>query len=48
MFFLGETVVYNKSFQTLEKDLSEYKAFKHLRLVRSTKIQIFELELQLL
>ena len=40
----GETVVYNKLRQTLEKGLSEYKAFKHLRLVRSTKIQIFELE----
>lgn len=25
----GETVVYNKSHQTLGKDLSEYKAFKH-------------------
>ena len=26
----GEAVVYNKSHQTLGKDLSEYKAFKHL------------------
>ena len=26
----GETVVYNKSYRTLGKDLSEYKAFKCL------------------
>ena len=26
----GETVVYNKSYQTLGKELSEYKAFKCL------------------
>ena len=26
----GETIVYNKSYQTLGKELSEYKAFKCL------------------
>ena len=31
----GETVVYNKSYQTLGKGLSEYKAFKCLDFSRS-------------
>lgn len=43
----GETVVYNKLHQTLEKDLSEYKAFKHLDFCATRKSQMFELELQL-
>ena len=40
----GETVVYNKSHQTLGKDLSEYKAFKHQDFCATHKSQIFELE----
>ena len=43
----GETVVYNKSHQTLGKDLSEYKAFKHQDFCATHKSQMFELELQL-
>ena len=43
----GETVVYNKSYQTLEKDLSEYKAFKHQDFCATHKSQMSELELQL-
>ena len=44
----GESVVYNKSHQTLGKDLSEYKAFKHQDFCASHKSQMSELELQLL
>ena len=44
----GEFVVYNKSYQTLGKDLSEYKTFKHLDFCATHKSQMFELELQLL
>ena len=43
----GETVVYNKSHQTLGKDLSEYKAFKHQDFCATHKSQMSELELQL-
>lgn len=44
----GEVVVYNKSYQTLGKDLSEYKTFKHLDFCATHKSQMPELELQLL
>ena len=44
----GEVVVYNKSYQTLGKDLSEYKTFKHLDFCATHKSQMSELELQLL
>ena len=44
----GEVVVYNKSYQTLGKDLSEYKTFKHLNFCATHKSQMSELELQLL
>lgn len=44
----GEVVVYNKSHQTLGKDLSEYKTFRHLDFCASRKSQMSELELQLL
>lgn len=44
----GKTVVFNKSYQTLGKDLSEYKAFKCLDFRTSRGSQMFELELQLL
>ena len=44
----GETVVYNKSHQTLGKELSEYKTFKHLNFCATHKSQMSELELQLL
>ena len=44
----GETVVYNKSYQTLGKGLSEYKTFKHLDFCATHKPQMSELELQLL
>ena len=44
----GEFVVYNKSYQTLGKDLSEYKAFKHLNFCATHKSQMSELELQLM
>lgn len=40
----GEVVVYNKSHQTLGKDLSEYKAFKHLDFCASHKSQMSELQ----
>ena len=40
----GETVVYNKSYQTLGKELSEYKAFKCLDFSRS---KTFKLELSI-
>lgn len=43
----GETVVYNKSHQTLGKDLSEYKTFKHQDFCATHKSQMSELELQL-
>ena len=42
----GETVVYNKSHQTLGKGLSEYKTFKHLDFCATHKSQMSELELQ--
>ena len=42
----GETVVYNKSYQTLGKELSEYKTFKHLDFCATHKSQMSELELQ--
>ena len=44
----SETVVNNKSYQTLGKDLSEYKTFKHLDFCATPKSQMSELELQLL
>ena len=44
----GETVVYNKSYQTLGKDLSEYKAFRCLDFRVTRDPQMSELELQLL
>ena len=44
----GETVVYNKSHQTLGKGLSEYKTFKHLDFCATHKSRMSELELQLL
>ena len=44
----GETVVCNKSYQTLGKGLSEYKTFKHLDFCATHKSQMSELELQLL
>lgn len=40
----GEVVVYNKSYQTLGKDLSEYKTFKHLNFCATHKSQMSELE----
>jgi len=40
----GETVVYNKSHQTLGKDLSEYKTFKHLDFCATHKSQMSELQ----
>jgi putative transposase len=36
----GETVVYNKSYQTLGKELSEYKAFKCLDFSRSKTLKL--------
>ena len=36
----GETVVYNKSYQTLGKELSEYKAFKCLDFSRSKALKL--------
>lgn len=44
----GEVVVYNKSHQTLGKELSEYKTFKHLDFCATHKSPVSELELQLL
>ena len=44
---IDRDVVYNKSYQTLEKDLSEYKAFKHQDFCATHKSQMSELELQL-
>ena len=44
----GEAVVYNKSYQTLGKGLSEYKTFRHLDFCATHKSQMSELELQLL
>ena len=44
----GETVVYNKSYQTLGKDLSEYKAFRCLDFRVTRDPQMSELELQLM
>ena len=44
----GEFVVYNKSYQTLGKELSEYKTFKHLDFCITHKSKMSELELQLL
>ena len=35
----GETVVYNKSCQTLRKELAEYKAFKCLDFQEVLKLQ---------
>ena len=36
----GETVVYNKSYQTLGKWLSEYKAFKCLDFSKSKALKL--------
>ena len=36
----GESVVYNKSHQTLGKELSEYKAFKCLDFSRSKALKL--------
>ena len=36
----GESVVYNKSHQTLGKELSEYKAFKCLDFSRSKTLKL--------
>src|SRR5574344_570698 len=44
----GETVVYNKSYQTLGKAFSEYKAFRCLDYRVTRDPQMSELELQLL
>ena len=44
----GEVVVYNEPHQTLGKELSEYKTFKHLDFCATHKSQMSELELQLL
>ena len=40
-------VVYSKSYQTLGKDLSEYKTFRHLDFCATHKSKMSELELQL-
>lgn len=40
----GEVVVYNKSHQTLGKELSEYKTFKYLNFCATHKSQMFELQ----